>query len=71
MISVQRVQEFPNAPVFGSRVNSIEEAERWAQGKNADTVWVYRHKFVNNMFTAVVLVPSQAVLKVIEKVEAL
>lgn len=44
IIQVQRLSDFPQGPVFGAQMKSIEEVERWAKQSKAETVWVYIHK---------------------------
>ena len=56
LISVESPKDFPNAPVFGFRGKSIEDVKRWAVQHKSNTVWCYRHKFGNEMYTAVRLV---------------
>ena len=56
IIEVQSLREFPHAPVFGFCGKSIEEIRKWAERNQAVTVWAYRHKFGNEMYTAARLV---------------
>jgi hypothetical protein len=56
LISVESPKDFPNAPVFGFRGKSIEDVKRWAVQHKSETVLCYRHKFGNEMYTAVRLV---------------